>query len=62
MSGRDHVAGRRRIFGLVVLLLVAAPRVPLPSPVSVDWPDVRAAASAIHLPHLAVTIAIEVTP
>ncbi len=62
MSGRDYTAARLRVAAAIGLMLAAAPSVSLPSLGSIDWPDARTIASSVHLPHLAVTIAVEVTP
>lgn len=63
MTGPDYRVARLRVAAVLGLMLVAAPPLPpLPSFVTIDWPDAGALASAVHIPHLSVRIAIEVTP
>ena len=61
--GRDYTRARISVLAVLCIMLAAAPsRVPLSSQVTIDWPVTSVVAAAVHIPHLAVRIAIEVTP
>lgn len=62
MTGRKYRRARIQMAAMLGLILVAAPSTPLPSLSEIDWPTGEAIASTVHIPHLSVRIAIEVTP